>query len=113
MTKILITGANGQLGTELRNLLDERGAAYDAFDSKDMDITDKQAVDAKFDALKPAVVYHCARQLSGSGPSWFTSVPTMCLTVPTQASIRLMTRRTRRTSMVRLNWRWGRQGEDG
>lgn len=60
MTKILITGANGQLGTELRNLLDERGAAYDAFDSKDMDITDKQAVDAKFDALKPAVVYHCA-----------------------------------------------------
>ena len=60
MTKILITGANGQLGTELRNLLDERGVAYDAFDAKDMDITDKQAVDAKFDALKPAVVYHCA-----------------------------------------------------
>ena len=25
MTKILITGANGQLGSELRNLLDERG----------------------------------------------------------------------------------------
>lgn len=60
MTKILITGANGQLGTELRNLLDERGVAYDAFDSKDMDITDQQAVDARFDALKPAVVYHCA-----------------------------------------------------
>lgn len=60
MTKILITGTNGQLGTELRNLLDERGVAYDAFDAKDMDITDQQAVDAKFDALKPAVVYHCA-----------------------------------------------------
>jgi dTDP-4-dehydrorhamnose reductase len=60
MTKNLITGANGQLGTELRNLLDERGVAYDAFDAKDMDITDQQAVDAKFDALKPAVVYHCA-----------------------------------------------------
>ncbi|MCC4368863.1 NAD(P)-dependent oxidoreductase, partial [Limosilactobacillus reuteri] len=29
MTKILITGANGQLGSELRNLLDERGVAYD------------------------------------------------------------------------------------
>ena len=28
MTKILITGANGQLGSELRNLLDERGIAY-------------------------------------------------------------------------------------
>lgn len=60
MTKILITGTNGQLGTELRNLLDERGVAYDAFDAKYMDITDQQAVDAKFDALKPAVVYHCA-----------------------------------------------------
>lgn len=60
MTKILITGANGQLGTKLRNLLDERGVAYDAFDAKYMDITDQQAVDAKFDALKPAVVYHCA-----------------------------------------------------
>lgn len=60
MTKILITGANGQLGTELRNLLDERGVAYDAFDAKYMDITDQQAVDAKFGALKPAVVYHCA-----------------------------------------------------
>ncbi len=39
MTKILITGANGQLGSELRNLLDERGVAYDAFDSNQMDIT--------------------------------------------------------------------------
>lgn len=60
MTKILITGANGQLGSELRNLLDERGVAYDAFDSKGLDITDKQAVNTKFDALQPAVVYHCA-----------------------------------------------------
>lgn len=60
MTKILITGANGQLGTELRKLLDERGVAYDAFDSKEMDITDQATVDAKFDALQPAVVYHCA-----------------------------------------------------
>ena len=60
MTKILITGANGQLGSELRNLLDERGIAYDAFDSKGLDITDRQAVDDKFAALKPAVVYHCA-----------------------------------------------------
>lgn len=60
MTKILITVANGQLGSELRNLLDERGVDYDAFDSKSLDITDKQAVDAKLDSLKPEVVYHCA-----------------------------------------------------
>lgn len=60
MTKILITGANGQLGSELRNLLDERGIAYDAFDSKQMDITNKELVDEKINALKPTVIYHCA-----------------------------------------------------
>ena len=32
MTKILITGVNSQLGSELRNLLDERVVAYGAFD---------------------------------------------------------------------------------
>ena len=60
MTKILITGANGQLGSELRNLLDERGIEYDAFDSKQLDITDEAAVDEKITALKPTVIYHCA-----------------------------------------------------
>ena len=51
MTKILITGANGQLGSELRNLLDERGIAYDAFDSKQIDITDQAVVNEKISAL--------------------------------------------------------------
>ncbi|MDR0200368.1 MAG: dTDP-4-dehydrorhamnose reductase [Streptococcaceae bacterium] len=57
---ILITGGNGQLGTELRHLLDERGAAYTATDVKELDITDKAAVDSYFDAHKPTLVYHCA-----------------------------------------------------
>ena len=43
---ILITGSNGQLGTELRNLLDEKSVAYIATDSAEMDITDKAAVEA-------------------------------------------------------------------
>ena len=60
MAKILITGANGQLGTELRKILDERGIEYDAFDSKQMDITDKAVVDEKVTTLKPEVIYHCA-----------------------------------------------------
>ncbi len=42
---ILITGGNGQLGTELRHLLDERGMAYTATDAKELDITDGVAVD--------------------------------------------------------------------
>ena len=58
--KILITGANGQLGTELRHLLDSRNIEYRATDSKELDITDKTAVDTYFNDFKPDVVYHCA-----------------------------------------------------
>ncbi|MEY8462915.1 dTDP-4-dehydrorhamnose reductase [Streptococcus merionis] len=57
---ILITGANGQLGTELRHLLDERGIAYVAADVAEMDITDAEKVTAFFAEVKPTVVYHCA-----------------------------------------------------
>jgi dTDP-4-dehydrorhamnose reductase len=57
---ILITGGNGQLGTELRHLLDERGVKYFAADVNELDITDKAAVDAFFDENKPELVYHCA-----------------------------------------------------
>lgn len=60
MSKIMITGANGQLGTELRHLLDEKGIVYDAFDSREMDITDRAAVDQRFAACQPEIVFHCA-----------------------------------------------------
>lgn len=57
---ILITGGNGQLGTELRNLLDEQGLDYVSTDAAEMDITSADAT-AKFIAeLKPELVYHCA-----------------------------------------------------
>ena len=42
---ILITGANGQLGTELRYLLDERNEEYVAVDMAEMDITDAAMVE--------------------------------------------------------------------
>lgn len=58
--KILITGANGQLGTELRHLLDRHQVAYRATDAKELDITDADAVNAYFTDYKPDVVYHCA-----------------------------------------------------
>lgn len=57
---ILITGANGQLGSELRHLLDERGQDYVAVDVAEMDITQAEAVDAVFSEVKPDIVYHCA-----------------------------------------------------
>lgn len=60
MTEILITGATGRLGSELRNLLDERNVAYDAFDSHGLDITDEETVMKKVEELQPKVIYHCA-----------------------------------------------------
>lgn len=45
---ILVTGANGQLGTELRYLLDERGEEYVAVDVAEMDITNAEKVDEVF-----------------------------------------------------------------
>lgn len=56
----LIIGANGQLGTELRKLLDEKRIDYTATDSKELDITDKVAVEIFFDKNTPKYVYHCA-----------------------------------------------------
>ena len=45
---ILVTGANGQLGTELRHLLDERNEEYVAVDVAEMDITGCRKVDKVF-----------------------------------------------------------------
>lgn len=60
MSKYLVTGAKGQLGTELCHLLDENGADYTAYDSKDMDITDREVVFNKVQADAPEVIFHCA-----------------------------------------------------
>ncbi|WP_426262622.1 dTDP-4-dehydrorhamnose reductase [Latilactobacillus sakei] len=58
--KILITGANGQLGTELRHLLDENQIEYVGTDAAELDITNAEAVNTYFEANKPELVYHCA-----------------------------------------------------
>ena len=48
---ILITGANGQLGTELRYLLDERSVDYVAVDVAEMDITNAEMVAVSYTHL--------------------------------------------------------------
>ncbi|HJF87415.1 MAG TPA: dTDP-4-dehydrorhamnose reductase [Companilactobacillus farciminis] len=58
--RILITGATGQLGTELCYLLDEKNISYIGTGSKDLDITDESAVDEFFLKSRPEVVFHCA-----------------------------------------------------
>lgn len=57
---ILLTGGNGQLGTELRHLLDEKGSEYVTTDHQEMDITDANATMKFITDLKPEVIYHCA-----------------------------------------------------
>lgn len=57
---ILITGSNGQLGNELRNLLDSRGVEYVAAGSKELDITKYDEALAFIEKVNPDVIYHCA-----------------------------------------------------
>jgi dTDP-4-dehydrorhamnose reductase len=55
---VLITGGEGQLGSDLRVLLD--GGAVWAPPRSELDITDDAAVQAAFDRLRPRVVFNCA-----------------------------------------------------
>ena len=57
---ILITGSNGQLGSELRYLLDSRDISYVATTTKELDITDKDLVSRYVKELNPSIIYHCA-----------------------------------------------------
>ena len=56
----LITGVNGQLGTELSKMMDAQDLNYWGYDAQDMDITDRELAFQKFNELKPNVVFHCA-----------------------------------------------------
>ncbi|MBL3532015.1 dTDP-4-dehydrorhamnose reductase [Companilactobacillus zhachilii] len=58
--RFLLIGANGQLGTELGHLLNENNIEYTGITSKQLDITDKEAVYSYFNINKPEIVYDCA-----------------------------------------------------
>ncbi|GAK47790.1 dTDP-4-dehydrorhamnose reductase [Secundilactobacillus oryzae JCM 18671] len=60
MNDILITGAHGQLGTELCKLLDDEQISYVATGSEELDITNTGAVEAFISNQRPKVIYHCA-----------------------------------------------------
>ncbi|AZZ60362.1 dTDP-4-dehydrorhamnose reductase [Oenococcus sp. UCMA 16435] len=58
--KYMITGANGQLGRELHELLEDRDLDFIAYDSKTLDITNRQLVFEAIEAQKPDVVLDAA-----------------------------------------------------
>lgn len=60
MSKILIIGAQGQLGTELQHMMDVRNIDYRGTGSKELNIIDENAVNNYFTEFKPDVVYDCA-----------------------------------------------------
>ncbi len=58
--KILITGANGQLGREFRKSLEHYDYEVVAHDRASMDISDPDSVKAAFSRDNPAIVLNCA-----------------------------------------------------
>lgn len=60
MVKILITGANGQLGRELQKQYEGKDVELIPTDVKDLDITDVKAVNKFVTEHKPDVIINCA-----------------------------------------------------
>ena len=58
--KVLVTGVKGQLGFDVVNELTKRGHETIGVDIAEMDITDKDSVDAVISRVQPQAVIHCA-----------------------------------------------------
>lgn len=58
--KVLVTGAKGQLGTDLMNELEKRGIESVGVDVQEMDITDGEACMRVISESKADAVIHCA-----------------------------------------------------
>lgn len=58
--KILVTGAAGQLGYDVCKELERRSIEHKGIDRQNLDICDKQAVEAYLTAYAPEAVIHCA-----------------------------------------------------
>ena len=58
--KVLITGVSGQLGHDAAKTLTARGVPFLGVGSKELDVTDRNAVLRMFDTYRPDAVLHCA-----------------------------------------------------
>lgn len=60
MTKVLVTGANGMMGTDLCRILEERGCDVTATDIEEMDVRDRDLVQDTVNKIQPQTVFHLA-----------------------------------------------------
>lgn len=60
MPKILITGANGQLGRELNKQLSQKGSELILTDVEQLDITDSKSVYKMINESRPEIIINCA-----------------------------------------------------
>lgn len=58
--KILVTGVSGQLGYDVERELERRGIEHLGTSSKELDITDREAVERLMERYRPDAVIHCA-----------------------------------------------------
>lgn len=58
--KLLVTGAEGQLGREWKRTLNGAGSEFEACGRSQLDITDRRALSAYLDRSAPDVVVNCA-----------------------------------------------------
>lgn len=58
--RVLVTGANGQLGYDVLELLKSKGIECIGADVEDFDITDKLATEHFLSVYKPTAIVHCA-----------------------------------------------------
>ena len=56
----LITGGSGQLGIAVSKELDKLGIAFNAWSSKDLDITQRSTASEAIEKLSPTVIINCA-----------------------------------------------------
>jgi dTDP-4-dehydrorhamnose reductase len=60
MSRWLVTGARGMLGSDLVTLLEDRGEAVTGLAHADLDVTEPAAVDSALRLYRPDVVVNCA-----------------------------------------------------
>ena len=58
--RILVTGVSGQLGYDVERELDQRGIEHLGTSSRELDITDREAVERLMERYRPDAVIHCA-----------------------------------------------------